>query len=86
MKIKLHNSLGKINKEYDIWFLFDEKMIFYLSGDFLRFRYQIDDWDFFLVFSSNTKEFEEWIGFGKNTKQKLNWCKDFGWNWEEMGN
>ncbi len=65
MRIKLHNSLSK---KSDFRFLFDEKMIFHLSDNFLRFRYRIDDWDYFLRFDPETKEFEEWYGFGVNRK------------------
>ncbi len=77
--------MGKVGKEYDSWFLFDEKIILNFSGNDLCLYYQIDDCYCFLSFSPETKEFVERHGFGRNYKNaNPKWWKDPGLVWKEI--
>ncbi len=83
MKIKLHNSLNKIDKGIGFWFLFDEKMLLSFHDNYLKLFYRIDDYYFFLRFNPKSKELEEFYGFGRNDKNPdPDWWKDF--KWKEM--
>ncbi len=86
MKIKLHNSLGKVNENSNRYhFLFNEKIFVSLSEQHFLLTYRIDDKYCFLVFFFKTKEFEEWFGFGSNRKNFLpKWFKGPVWNWTEI--
>ncbi len=82
MKIKLHNSLAKVDNSLN--FLFDDKVTLYLYEDKTSFTYQIDDYCAFLRFSSETKEFVELVGFGLNKKDDPLWFKGPLWDWTEI--
>ncbi len=69
MRIKLHNSMGKVVENSNRYhFLFNEKIFVSLSEQQFLLTYRIDDKYGFLVFFFDTKEFEEWYGFGINRK------------------
>lgn len=80
MKIKLHNSLAKINKKHSL-FLFDEKLLVRTSGSYYLFlTYNMDDKSYSLYFYPETKKFEE---FRKNEKKSNpEWWKIY--EWKEM--
>ncbi len=84
MKIKLHNSLGKIS---GYRCLFDNKVYSYLGlNNIIYLNYKIDDLNFFINFSIKTKEFVKLHGFGRKEKEySSDWWKDFKWNWKEVG-
>ncbi len=84
MRIRLHNSLLKIRYDPDplefFQFLFDEKVFLSLYNNHIHIGYEIDDKNYFLSFSAETKEFVEWLGFGKDTKEYNSaWRRDFKW-------
>lgn len=83
MKIKLHNSLAKINKKNSL-FLFDEKLFVRISSTYsLWIPYDMFDRSYFLYFYPETKKIEEGFGFGKNDKESdPYWWKK--WEWEEV--
>ncbi len=86
MKIKLHNSLCKIDNEH-IRFIFDDKMFIPLRSGFLILRYRITDFSPFLYFYPRTKEFEKSNGFGLNKRlSDPNWWKKSSTEWKEMKN
>ncbi len=82
MKIKLHNSLCKIENEK--CFLFDQKVSMFILDNKLRIRFHVNDFAFFLFFDLYYKQLKPCSGFGESKKQKPKWWKDFGWKWKEM--
>ncbi len=82
MKIKLHNSLSKQFKGIEQVFIFDEKISVTHEGQYLQFRYEIDDYYFFLKFSIPNKQFEPGRQFGMkiDSKDSLWWKR-----WEKQG-
>ncbi len=83
VKIKLHNSMAKKNKERN--FMFNSNFFSYFIGDDLYIIYEFDDQYSFLIFSLETKEFQECTGFGRKLKDPPgtdNLSKKI--NWEEM--
>ncbi len=84
MRIRLHNSLGKICSRYR--FIFNEKILFYFNSKCLYLLYKIDDRNYFLKFDPDTKKFEKMTGFGKKDKDSdpNRWENIKSWHWEEM--
>lgn len=81
MKIKLHNSLGKINNPD--YFLFDDKIFIYMNLKYkmLFINHNIEDSAFFLRFYIKTKNFDKAIGFGNvtNNSRLTRWWKKIKW-------
>ncbi len=83
MKIKLHNSMSKVDRN-DLRFLFNNKIFLSSHDVFLRVYYQFDDNYCFLKFYHKTKEFEEGMGFGGNYKiLDPIWLKIHRYNWKQ---
>ncbi len=85
MRIKLHNSMGKKHEKNGLRFLFDNRLFIGGDNDVLYLKHQIDDWNYFLTFSPERKEFFEWLGFGEKRKSDSEWWKDSCYQWKEMG-
>ncbi len=79
-------KVGKKDGDFKFFrFLFDEKMLLSSYNNYIRIGYEIDDLNYFLCFSAETKEFVEWHGFGVNEKESTGECwKDPLWHWKEM--
>ncbi len=86
MRIKLHNSFVKINRNYNLRFIFDDKIFLVSRGNSLLLFHRIDDCYYFLSFSPETKEFYvELLGFGKDEKDSNpDWWRSSKLIWEEM--
>ncbi len=83
MKIKLHNSMSKIDKGIGFRFLFDEKVLLSFRNNYLILCYRMDDRHYFLRFDPDTKEFGEVSGFGRNDRySNPDWWEKV--KWEEM--
>ncbi len=86
MRIKLHNSMGKINRDYNLRFLVNESLYIRLSCRSLLLFYRINDDYPFLRFSPETKEFKKDVGFGKDHRNpNSKWWKTYSWKWKEIG-
>ncbi len=86
MKIKLHNSLTKICKGNISICIFDEKIFIYASSNNIRLHYGICDFDWFLIFSPETKKLEESYGFGNDRQvTHKDWWKNSSLVWREIG-
>ncbi len=80
MRIKLHNSVTRITRGRFARFIFDDKIIILLFDNNLCLYLQIDDYDPFIGFDPDSKEFEELPGFGGNRKFKNpNYWKSMIW-------
>ncbi len=85
MRIRLHNSMGKMEEELNSCCLFDEKIFVRVYSGLVYLNYRIADYNFFLAFYSETNVFVECYGFGKNEKHpNPYWWKDPKWKWKEM--
>ncbi len=75
--------MSKVN---DFWILFDEKISISSCESYLKLFYRIDDNHCFLKFYSDTKEFVESTGFGRDDKHyNPDWWKDPSCDWKDMG-
>ncbi len=85
MKIKLHNSMEKMDHSSRRVYLFDEKIKIIVFTDGIGLTYQIDDFHYFLNFYPDTKKLEEGIGFGKDHRNpNSEWWKDSCYQWKEI--
>ncbi len=88
MKIKLHNSMGKSNNTFGLKFLFNDKILIYLSlnNNYLHLYHRIYDRYSFLIFYLDTNELEEGYGFEVHDNEStLNWWKKSIYNWKDIG-
>ncbi len=67
MKIKVHNSVSRIN---DCNFILNDDIYIYISCYVLYLSYRIDDRSFFLKFYSKDKEFRYGYGYGRKDKSR----------------
>ncbi len=79
-------KVGKKDGDFKFFrFLLDEKVLLSSYNNYIDLCYRIDDWHFFLSFSTETKKFEEMRGFGRDDKTSVpDWWKDPIWHWKEM--
>ncbi len=83
MKIKLHNSVLKQYQGENLFLLFDDKVFLVYTEDMIVLKYKIYNRYYFLVFSTKTKDFDKWKGFGTNDKYPdPYWWKNV--KWKEM--
>ncbi len=84
MRIKLHNSIGKVLRNGLVLnILFSDINIVIFHKKHLYLRYGINDSLTFLKFNPRAKKLEKGLTFGLITKKlKKGWWKDL--NWKEM--
>ncbi len=86
MKIKLHNSLGKIDIK-NSWCIFDDKILIDFSFTKISLNYTINDSFCFLKFDFRKKEFKYDEGFGSGKQHPFPcWWKNPCWGseWKDI--
>ncbi len=77
--------MGKIDRFSGRAYLLDEKISIIIYKDEISVTYKIDDFYYFLLFSSETKELKEDVGFGKNYPiPNSGWWRGSEYKWREM--
>ncbi len=85
MRIKVHNSMGKIDIFSRTVYLLDEQVSIFVCKDKISLTYRIFDFFYFLRFSPDTKEFEEDTGFGISYPvTNSGWWRESEYGWKEV--